>query len=73
MKSKTSKQETEVGDIEITRKVPLDKAQGTDPVSKTDTPWTDIWKVEIQDQASNPNPGSPQSEVDISADTSLYT
>ena len=37
-KSKASKLETEVGDIEITRKVPFEKVQGTDPDGETDIP-----------------------------------
>jgi len=44
-----------------------------DPVREPDTPWTDIWKVEVQNKASDTDPGTAQPEVDIDADTSIFT
>ena len=44
-----------------------------DPVGEPNTPWTDVWKVEVQNQASDPDPGTAQPEVDTDADTSIFT
>jgi hypothetical protein len=43
------------------------------PVGEPSTPWTNIWKVEVQNQASDPDPGTAQPEIDVDADTSIFT
>src|SRR6202020_1430477 len=47
--------------------------QMQDPVGEPSTQWTDVWKVKIQDQPSDPDPGTAQPEVNIDADTSIFT
>ena len=42
-------------------------------LGKPDAPWTDIWEVEVQIQTDDPDPGTAQPEVDINADTSIFT
>ena len=49
----------------------VDKAH--DPVGEPETPWTNVWKVEIQDQPNDPDPGTEQPDVNINADTSIFT
>lgn len=36
-------------------------------------PWMDIWKVDIQNQPHNPDPGTAQPEIDVGVDTSVFT
>jgi hypothetical protein len=44
-----------------------------DPVGEPSSQWTDIWKVAIQDQPSDPDPGTAQPKVNTDADTSIFT
>lgn len=44
-----------------------------EPVGEPSVPWTDIWTVENQGQHSDPDPGTPQPEVNLDADTSIFT
>ena len=54
-------------------KTPQDIIEVQEQIGEPSTPWTDIWKVEIQDQHSDPDPGTAQPDIDIDADTSIFT
>jgi hypothetical protein len=72
--SKVLRQETMAGDVEVPSKEVLpDNSQETNPVGEPNTPWTEVWKADVQNQPNDPDPGSPQPEVDINADKSLFT
>ena len=44
-----------------------------DPLGEPVTPWTNIWKVDIQNQPYDPDPGTAQPEIDVEGDTSIFT
>jgi len=41
--------------------------------SEPEAPWTDTWKVEVEGQPDDPDPGIAQLEVDLQADSSVFT
>jgi hypothetical protein len=47
--------------------------QSQNLVGEPNMPWTDVWKVEVQSQASDLDPGTAQPEIDVDADTSIFT
>jgi len=59
--------------VHLVDTLPSAADQPQDPVGEPNTPWTDIWKVKVQNQASDSDPGTTQPEVDIDADTSIFT
>jgi hypothetical protein len=72
--SKVLRQETTAGDVKVpSRDVLPNNSQETNPVGEPNTPWTEVWKADVQNQLNNPDPGSSQPEVDINADKSLFT
>jgi len=44
-----------------------------EPVGEPSIPWTNVWKVEIQNQHSDPDPGTAQPDINVDADTSIFT
>ena len=53
--------------------LPLEVEETKDPVGEPEVPWTNIWRVKVQDQPNDPEPGAEQPEVDIDADKSIFT
>jgi hypothetical protein len=53
--------------------LPADIIETHEPVREPSVPWTAIWTVENQDQRSDPDPGTAQPNVNIEADTSIFT
>ena len=68
------KQRGSFGGLSMEPVYPSTTKSGIDQsVGKPNTPWTDVWKVEVQSQASDPDPGTAQPEIDVDADTSIFT
>ena len=53
--------------------LPVEVNEAHDPVGEPEAPWTNVWKVKVQDQPNDSDPGTKQSDVNINADTSIFT
>ena len=53
--------------------LPLEVNKAHDPVGEPEALWTNVWKVEVQNQPNDLDPGTKQSDVNINTDTSIFT
>ena len=53
--------------------LPLEVDKAHDSVGEPEALWTNVWKVKVQDQPNDLDPGTEQPDVNINADTSIFT
>lgn len=53
--------------------VPTDPIKVQERAGEPNKPWTDVWKVEIQDQHSDLDPSTAQPNINIDPDISIFT
>ena len=51
----------------------IESKQSDEALGEPKTQWMDVWKVEIDNLSSDPDPGTAQPEVDLREDTTLFT
>jgi hypothetical protein len=53
--------------------LPTEIIETQEPIGEPSLPWTNVWTVENQSQHSDPDPSTAQPDVNIEADTSIFT